>query len=77
VDQDAAPVRPTTSWLLRELDLQLEAAADALCGRSRRTTWRAAASPRAAALAQLQAEQEADDAAEADPRRSRSSAASS
>jgi signal transduction histidine kinase len=30
VDHDAAPVRPTTSWLLREVDLQLEAVADAL-----------------------------------------------
>lgn len=30
MDQDAAPARSTSSWLLSELELQLEAAADAL-----------------------------------------------
>ena len=32
MDQHPPPVRPTTSWLLRELDLTLAAAAEALAG---------------------------------------------
>jgi signal transduction histidine kinase len=62
VDQDTALVRPTTSWLLRELDLQLEAAADAL-GRDEPAHDLARSSVDRAreVLAQLRAEQEADE----------------
>ncbi len=64
MEQDAAAARPTTSWLLRELDLQLEAAADAL-SRERPAYDMARSSVGRArdALAQLQAEGDVDPAA--------------
>jgi signal transduction histidine kinase len=67
VDQDAPPVRPTASWLLRELDLQLEAAAEAL-SRDEPALELARSSVRRAraALVQLQAEQ-GDDSGVAEP----------
>ena len=69
MDQDAAPVRPTTSWLLRELDLQLEAAADALSrDQPAHDLARSSVGRAREALAQLRAEQEADEVgADADP----------
>ena len=69
MDQDAAPVRPTTSWLLRELDLRLEAAADALSRDEPAHDLACSSVARAReALAQLRVEQEADElGAEADP----------
>ena len=68
MDQDAAPVRPTTSWLLRELDLQLDAATDALARDEPAYDLARSSVARARdALAQLRAEQEADaDAPEPD-----------
>ena len=61
MDQDAAPVRPTSSLLLRELDLQLESAADALSRQTPDTDLARASVGRARqALAQLVAQQEAD-----------------
>jgi two-component sensor histidine kinase len=67
VDQDAAPVRPTTSWLLRELDLQLEAAADALSrSQPAHDLARSSVGRAREVLAQLHAEQTAD-AVESDP----------
>jgi anti-sigma regulatory factor (Ser/Thr protein kinase) len=64
VDQDAAPVRPTTSWLLRELDLQLEAAADALSRPAPAYDLaRSSVSRAREALAQLHVEQQASDQA--------------
>ena len=60
MDQDAAPVRPTTSWLLRELDLQLEAAADALArGDPAVDLARSSIGRAREAMAQLRAELEA------------------
>jgi signal transduction histidine kinase len=69
VDQDAAPVRPTTSWLLRELDLQLEAAADALSRDEPALDLARSSVGRAQeVLTQLRSEQEADeDRMESDP----------
>ena len=69
MDQDVPPVRPTTSWLLRELDLQLEAAADALSRDEPAYDLARSSVGRAReALAQLRAEQEAAPAGpEADP----------
>ena len=62
MDQDASPVRPTTSWLLRELDLQLEAAADALSRDEPAHDLARGCVDRARhALAQLRAEQQQDD----------------
>jgi two-component sensor histidine kinase len=62
VDPDAPPVRPTTTWLLRELDLQLEAAADALSRDEPAHDLARGCVDRARhALAQLQAEQQPDD----------------
>ena len=62
MDQDAAPVRPTTSWLLRELDLQLDAAADALSrAEPAHDLARSSIGRAREALAQLRAEQEADE----------------
>lgn len=65
MDQDAAPVRPTSSLLLRELDLQLESAADAL-SRSVPDAEQARTSVARArqALAQLVAQQEGDGVAD-------------
>lgn len=68
MDPDAPPVRPTASWLLRELESQLEAAADALSVDEpalelARTSVRRAR----AALTQLQAEQESDDGGLGEP----------
>jgi anti-sigma regulatory factor (Ser/Thr protein kinase) len=69
VDQHASPVRPTTSWLLRELDLQLEAAADALSrDEPAHDLARSSVGRAREALAQLRAELESDEAgAEPDP----------
>ena len=68
MDQDAPPVRPTTTWLLRELDLQLEAAADALSRAEPAHDLARSSVDRARhALAQLQAQQDADEATEPDP----------
>ena len=68
MDQDAAPVRPTTSWLLRELDLQLEAAADALSRPEPAYDLARSSVTRARdALAQLRTEQESDTAVDLDP----------
>ena len=62
MDPHAPPVRPTTSWLLRELDLQLEAAADALArGDPAHDLARSSVARAREALAQLRAEQEVDD----------------
>jgi hypothetical protein len=62
VDQDSAPVRPTTSWLLREIDLQLEAAADALSrGEPATDLARSSVGRAREALTQLRAEQEVDE----------------
>ena len=62
MDQDAAPVRPTTSWLLRELDLQLDAAADALSrDEPAHDLARSSIGRAREALAQLRAEQEPDE----------------
>jgi anti-sigma regulatory factor (Ser/Thr protein kinase) len=67
VDQDASPARPTTSWLLREIELQLEAAADALSrDEPAHDLARSSVSRARHALAQLQAEQEPDEP-DADP----------
>ena len=64
MDQHAAPVRPTTSWLLRELDLQLEAAADALARDEPSYELARSSVARARhALAQLQAEPEGEESA--------------
>ena len=61
MDEHAAPVRPTTNWLLRELDLQLQAAADALSRDEPAHDLALSSVARArAALAQLQAEQDLD-----------------
>ena len=81
MDQDAAPVRPTSSRLLRELDLQLESAADALSRQVPDADQARACVGRARqALAQLVAQQEADgdgDDRRAEPTPWRWSAASS
>ena len=62
MDQDAAPVRPTTSPLLLELDLQLAAAADALARDEPALDLARSSVGRAReALAQLRAEQAAAD----------------
>ncbi len=62
MDQDAAPVRPTTGWLLRELDLQLEAAADALSrDEPAHDLARSSVTRARDALARLRGEQEIDD----------------
>jgi signal transduction histidine kinase len=59
VEHDAAPVRPTTSWLLREVDLQLEAVADQLSREEPALDLARSSVVRAReALAQLRAEDE-------------------
>ena len=61
MDQDAARVRPTSSRLLRELDLQLESAAEALSREVPDAALARSCVGRARdALAQLTAQQEAD-----------------
>ena len=61
MDQDAARVRPTSSRLLRELDLQLESAAEALSREVPAADLARSCVGRARdALAQLTAQQEAD-----------------
>ena len=61
MDQDATPVRPTTSWLLRELELQLGVAAEALSGQAPDPDLARSSVARAReALAQLRVQQEAD-----------------
>jgi signal transduction histidine kinase len=61
VDQDATPVRPTTSWLLRELELQLGVAAEALSGQAPdRDLARSSVARAREALALLRVQQEAD-----------------
>ena len=67
MDQDAAPVRPTSSLLLRELDLQLESAADALSRQVPDAEQARGCVGRARqALAQLASQQEADGSADDD-----------
>jgi signal transduction histidine kinase len=62
VDQDAAPVRPTANWLLRELELQLETAADALArGEPGHELARSSVGRARDAVRQLRAEREADE----------------
>ena len=61
MDQDAAPVRPTSSWLLRELELQLGVAAEALSGQAPDHDLARSSVARAReALALLRVQQEAD-----------------
>ena len=61
VDQDATPVRPTTSWLLRELELQLGVAAEALSGQAPdRDLARTSVARAREALALLRVQQEAE-----------------
>jgi signal transduction histidine kinase len=69
VEPDATSVRPTASWLLRQVDLQLEAAADALSrDEPAHDLARNSVDRAREALAQLRAEQEAEDAPAEDGR---------
>ena len=68
MDQDAPPARPTAGWLLRELDLRLEAVAEALSDEQPRIDLARTSLARAReAVAGLRNAQEVDETGMADP----------